>query len=575
MSYNSRLHVSPKASVLVAIIAALSLSACGSYRADFTPDDPHWKDNDTKNIAEPKKSDPSLEWQTVSRTTFDQAEQLLDLDRSFRKIAGRPQQAWNINSLDELPNSSWYTNRHHLAPMTRDALQSGETITGGPDTSGVWTVFRPKVGGATAGFWIKDSKGNAYILKFDPPGNPELATAAAAMAGRFFYAAGYNVPEETITSFRPEQLVIKEGVTFKDNKGIKQPFTRDKLNEILELAHHNADGSIRCLASLALPHIKGPFSFDGVRKDDPNDWCRHEHRRELRALYVFCSLVNHWDIKDQNSMDTYAGDGDQRYIKHHLLDFGSTFGSAGHGPQEEISGYSNQFDLRDAMVSMVTLGLKKWQWEDARPYQYQSIGYFESEIFHPAKWDPIYPIPAFENMTNRDAYWAAKIVMSFSDDDLQAIVDAGQYSDPEASEYMYNTLRVRRDKIGRHWFSKVNPLDYFELTQNADGLTLTFDDLAIKYGLSQTAKSQFVMRHRGKTVIAEQPLAGSTLSLSSQDLDALASAYQPTGDSDTNLYEIRIETVRDEGKATKPVVVWLWYHADQSRWQLVGVEHLD
>jgi len=561
--------------LILALIACGVIGSCSAYKPDLAPEGPYWKDNDTKNIAEPKKRDPSLEWETVERTTFQQAEQLLDLNRTFRKIGGRPPQAWNINSVDEVPNSSWYTNRHHLRPMATDEIKRGYYVTGGPDKSGPWTVFRPKVGGATAGFWIKDSKGNQYILKFDPPGNPEMATSAATMAGRFFYAAGYNVPEETITSFRPEELVIKEGVTYKDSDGNKHPFTREKLNEILSLAYHNPDGTVRCLASLALPNIKGPFSFDGRRKDDPNDWCRHEHRRELRALYVFCSFVNHWDIKDQNSMDTYADEDGRRFLKHHLLDFGSSMGSAGHGPQRPIAGYANLFDLRDAFVSMVTLGLKKWQWEDAKEYQYPSIGYFESEIFHPAKWDAIYPIPAFENMTNRDAYWGAKIVMSFRDSDLSALIDAGQLTDPEAREYMFNTLRERRDKIGWHWFSKVNPLDYFELKQTADGLTITFEDLALKYGLNSAATSRYEVRYRGKTVIRDRQLASPPLILSTNDLRDLIDAFTPGGDADNNLYEIRIETQRDGGRWTKPVVVWLWYDADNSNWQLVGVEHLD
>lgn len=561
--------------LVMTLVGCGLIFSCGSYHADLTPADPYWKDNDSKNIPEPKQRQPSLEWETVERMTFQQAEQILDLNRTFRKIAGRPKQAWNINSLDEVPNCSWYTNRHHLRPMTTDEIKRGVVITGGPDKSGPWTVFRPKVGGATAGFWIKDSKGNEYILKFDPPGNPEMATSAAAMAGRFFYACGYNVPEETITSFRPEKLVIGEGVTYKDPDGNKHPFTREKLDAILTLAHHNSDGSVRCLASLALPHIKGPFSFDGRRKDDPNDWCRHEHRRELRALYVICSFINHWDIKDQNTMDTYADEDGRRFLKHHLLDFGSTFGSAGKGPQNVRAGYANLLDLRDAFVSLITLGLKKWQWEDSKPYEYPSIGYFESEIFHPAKWDPIYPIPAFENMTNRDAYWGSKIVMAFRNDDLRALIDAGQLSNPDAREYMFSTLVERRDKIGRHWFSKVNPLDYFELAQTTDGLTLTFEDLALNYSLNETATSEYVVRYCGMTIINEQPLSKSALRLSTEILNTMAAAFQPGDKPENNLFEIRIRTQRDSGKWSLPVAVWLWYHADESRWQLVGVEHLD
>lgn len=561
--------------LLPALTLLYLLAACGSNRPELTPENPYWLDNDRKDIPEPASSDPNLIWQVADRTVFEQSDQLLDLDRSFRKIAGTPKQAWNINSVDEVPNSSWFTNRHHLHPMSADELRRGAVFSGGPDTGGVWTVYRPKVGGVTAGFWIKDAKGDAYIIKFDPPDNPELATSAAAMAGRFFYACGYNVPEETITSFHPDKLVIKDGVTWKDNKGVKHPFDRAKLEEILKLAHRNEDGSYRCLASLALPNVKGPFSFDGVREDDPNDWCKHEHRRELRALYVFCSFVNHWDIKDQNSMDIYDERDGRRFLSHYLLDFGSTLGSAGHSAQNPRSGYTNQFDLRDAMVSLVTFGLKTWPWERAKPYEYPSVGYFESEIFHPAKWDPIYPIPAFENMTDRDAYWAAKIVMSFRDDDLRALIHAGQLSNPEARRYLFETLQERRDKIGRYWFSKVNPLDYFELSQGDNGLTLSCRDLAVEYGLNDSAVSRYEVLYDGEKIVRGEEYRGNNLMLGPDEVAAMARAFANNSQRATNLFEVRIRSRRDGGNWTKPVVVWLWYHPDASRFQLVGVEHLD
>ncbi len=573
MMYPGRRSVS--LALPLAIFMITTLASCGAYRADYTPADPYWKDNDTRNIPEPGERDPMLIWQTIERTSFKQADQLLDLDRSFRKVCGRPGQAWNINSFDEVPDCAWFTNRHHRKRLSAEQLRRGRTVTGGPDTSDVWTVFRPKVGGVTAGFWIRDARGKAYMIKFDPPDNPELATAAAAITGRFLYACGYTVPEETITHFRPDRLRIGEGVTYKDRNDTKRPFTRKELNKILSKAHREPDGSYRCLASLALPNIKGPFSFDGRRRDDPNDWCDHEHRRELRALYVLCSFVNHWDIKDENTMDIYTEEDGRQFLRHCLLDFGSTLGSAGHGPQLATSGYCNSFDLLDALVSLVTFGFKRWQWEKAQPYEYSSVGYFESEIFHPAKWDPIYPIPAFENMTNRDAYWGAKIVMSFRDDDLEALVDAGRLSDPEARAYLLRTLIKRRDKIGRYWFNKVNALDNFSINQSANGLLIKFDDLAVKYDLANSSRSEFTVEYKGHKLIAKRETSSASLLLSPVDLDVMTAAYRPENKPDDNLFGIRIKTCRDDDHWSKPVLLWLWYHVDQSRFQLVGIEHLD
>ena len=48
-----------------------------------------------------------------------------------------------------------------------------------------------------------------FFLKFDPPSNPEMATAADVMCAKFFYALGYNVPENYIIRIPPEKLQIK------------------------------------------------------------------------------------------------------------------------------------------------------------------------------------------------------------------------------------------------------------------------------------------------------------------------------------------------------------------------------
>ena len=229
-------------------------------------------DDDRRDIPEPDKRDPNLAWSAIDRSFFDQAEEELDLARNFRKFTGRPKQAVNVNSFDEAPNSSWFTNRHGMSPMTAEETARGPVRTPGPDTGGLWIVFRPKVQGATPGFWIEDPHGDQYIIKFDPAGFPELATAAAAMGSRYFYACGYNVPQETIVYWRPEIAKVKEGVTFTDRKGVKRPFTQEDLEEILAGIQREPDGRIRSLASLLIgKKVKGGFEYNGQRKDDPND----------------------------------------------------------------------------------------------------------------------------------------------------------------------------------------------------------------------------------------------------------------------------------------------------------------
>ena len=573
----------PRPTLLYAALLTIAVSVlmtCSSPHPVYRPDQPYARDNDQKTVNEVTGRDPSLIWQSIERTVFLQAEQAFDLRRGFGTFWGKGYQAANVNRFDEVPNSSWFTNRHGFYRMPVEAIQRGVAVTPGPDQSAPWQVYRPKVGGKTPGFWIIDARGDEYILKFDPPGHPEMATAAGAMGARFFHACGYNVPQETIVYWYPDQLQIREGATIKGADGVKRPFQQADLDSILAMVQRAPDGRIRSLASLSLGtfgKIKGPFSYDGRRGDDPNDWCPHEHRRELRALYVIGSFINHYDLKDQNTMDVFVESGQGRgYLKHFLLDFGSTFGSDGKGAKHPRKGYANMFDLKDVLVSIFTLGLNRWYWEDWKPTPYPELGYFESEIFEPGRFDPIVPNPAFANMTDRDAYWGARTVMAWRDEDIRGLIGAGQFSNPEAADYLFERLKERRDKIGCHWFGKVNPLDWFQLTAEPNGLTIDFEDLWEFYRLPQQFPPayRYDIRYKGKELAASD-LSATELILTADDLAAMKAAFRPGESDDHFLYRLDIRTRRDNKDWSQPARVWLWYHEDRDEFEYVGLEHVD
>jgi hypothetical protein len=573
--YMTRIKLTMNLRTLIVLACVATLAACAGNKPKVNMDGPFWKENDRKPISEPKLREPNLLWTSVDRTLFDQSLELLDVDRSVRKISGHMTKAVNTNVYDEVPNSSWFTNRMGL-PQTRltpREVEIGPHGIGGPDPNEIWHVFRPKVGGVTPGFWIEDGRGNQYIIKFDPKGYPDLSTGATTMAGHFFYACGFNVAQEYIVNWHPRNLRVREGATIKGAKGKEEPLTMDHIHDILDQIEKQPDGSIRSLASLLLGNIKGPYSYKGTRKGDPNDVYRHEHRRELRGLYVLASFVNHFDIKDDNSMDVYVGNDGEGHLEHYLMDFGSTFGAAAGGPTDPINGYANLMDVRDMGVSMLTLGLKKWQWEDAGPVVYPSAGYYESEIFEPNKWDPIYPIPPFENITDQDGYWGAKIMLAFRDEHLRALLKVGQYSDKDAEEYLFKTMKERRDKIGRYWFSKITPLDYPTVSSRSDRLEIAFHDLAVEYGLdTNRAVYRYEIHQNGQPIIDPGYTAYTRISLTDDDLASVLAAGSGSG-KDQILYEVKIKTEREIGYWSQPAVFWLAYQPNARKFSIVGIEH--
>ena len=62
------------------------------------------------------------------------------------------------------------------------------------------------------------------------------------------------------------------------------------------------------------------------------------------------------------------------------------------------------------------------------------------------------PNPAFLRTDREDAFWAAKQVAAFTDDEIRALVETGEYSDPRATDWIAECLIKRRDKIADAWF---------------------------------------------------------------------------------------------------------------------------
>jgi len=325
---------------------------------------------------------------------------------------GAPVRAMAVNTLGEPMDGSWYVKRHYYRRMSREELRNGPGQQHPPSMSGKWTVVAAKSEGVTPGFTIVDTEKRRYFVKFDPPANPEMSTAADSIGARFFYALGYYVPENYIAYFRREQLQIGEGVQLLDSIGKKRPLKESDLDAILSRLPRNRDGAYRATASLAVEGKPiGPPRYYGTRKDDPNDVVPHEHRRDLRGLQVFCAWLDHDDSRAINNLDTVVTDSGVPGVRHYLLDFGSTLGSAGNGPNSARSG-AYLFSWRASALQLFTLGLKPPAWARASYPSYPSIGRFESKVFDPRKWVPEYPNIAFDNRLPDDEFWAAKQVMA-------------------------------------------------------------------------------------------------------------------------------------------------------------------
>jgi len=170
--------------------------------------------------------------------------------RVVRFTQQRPSvRAANTNSMDEVPDSTWFRNRIGVRDVSLDEIRAGAKGGANPMLHKPWKIKSTKVGGVSIGFIIEDATGAKYVLKFDQKGLPETETAADVIGARLFWACGYHTPDDQIVTFTRADLVIAKDAKVKPLFGAAYPLTEKILEDKLALVNVSRDGSIRGLAS--------------------------------------------------------------------------------------------------------------------------------------------------------------------------------------------------------------------------------------------------------------------------------------------------------------------------------------
>ncbi|MCA1559266.1 MAG: hypothetical protein LC804_02980 [Acidobacteria bacterium] len=445
-----------------ALIASSLLYAQGPRTAPrFYDDDPVARVADTQDASKVQSRDISLYYDALTNL----------FGRPGERTVGR---ARSVNTIDEVPDSSWYSNRVGLTP---EQVMRGPSEEDTGPAQGKLTVSR-KANGVSPGFTVTDTRGHRYFVKFDPPKWPELGTSAEVVVSRLYHALGYYTAQTNLGSLRREDLVIAPDATVRIQGNKRRRMRESDIDEQLGRAHRNPDGSYRAVFSLALPGtpLEG-FKYEGTRTDDPNDVIPHEDRRELRALRVFGAWVNHTDAKAINSLDTLVTENGRAFVRHHVIDFNAALGSAGIALRERRDGYEYLAEGGPSWKALPSFGLYVRPWMTIDYPSYPGIGRFESARFEPENWRPRVPNPAYVRSRADDTFWGARKLMGLSDDMIRAAVKAGRYSDPRSEQFLVDALTDRRNKIARVWLTGVNPIVNPALGANG---TLTFGNAAVE-----------------------------------------------------------------------------------------------
>src|SRR5688572_28720895 len=151
---------------LTAILVAAVSIGMGGATPKYFPDDPIQVDDDRAlDAGAAKPIDGSNGYDFVEHTFLKPFER--------NDVA-----ALNVNTVAEVPDSSWFTNR-----IGRRDIPIPEIVRGpdrGPTRISLdgWIVAAGKGSGVQPGFRMTDPSGQLYQIEVDPPEHPEMASGA-------------------------------------------------------------------------------------------------------------------------------------------------------------------------------------------------------------------------------------------------------------------------------------------------------------------------------------------------------------------------------------------------------------
>jgi hypothetical protein len=463
------------------VSATLALVGCARPEPRFPLREPMRRDDDSSSVwvachPDPSRKDPrhvscapvptynAFIWDAVDNVVFRPFSDAL-------RVPGGARESTDVSSLDEVPDSSWFTNRLGIHPMTPEELELGrctsdQILDGATAPDGAWVIDKGKMEGVTDGFGVTVPGKGRFLFKADDKNQPEHASAAQTVGVRVYHAAGYFVPCEQVVYFRPSVFTLKPHLRYKRQFEDEKDFGQKELDAIF--AHSPRRGDlVRMQASAWLPgYGLGGFHYEGTRADDPNDVIAHEDRRELRGKRLLNAWLDRVDDRLANTLDTWMtdrpgpADGSPGHVIHNLLDTSECFGIDYN--TDEVTkrvGFTYVWDWRDIGIDLGVLGTRKNVWETTQktPGE-ENFFYFNVRDFVPENWKNEYPIAAFSRMTERDGAWMARILARFTPGMVDALARMADYTKPEETAYLRDVLEGRLEKILERYLTRLSPI---------------------------------------------------------------------------------------------------------------------
>ncbi len=570
---------------LLALVGGLLIS-CGHAESRFPLRAPIWRDADLQPVfarchESPQPRDPHhiscapdpydapTDWDGGDNLFFRPLSETLGIVTSGESV--------NVNSVDEVPDSAWFTNRLGVRPMSLEELRLNECkkeVLLDPDHTpeGAWLIDQGKTSGSTPGFRITVPGKGKFLVKVEATGLPERQVAATAIGEAVYYAVGYNATCEQALWVRPSIFTLKAGLkAAHGNFGDYYDFDKKALDDLFAKSNKHR-GLLRISASAWVPgYILQQFRYEGVRGDDPNDVIAHQDRRELRGARLLTAWIDHFDAREGNSLDTWfteikggSPDASPGHVVHLQMGTSAALGSVWDwDPISRRLGYAYVVDWGDIAADFFTLGATTRIWEQIQKVPgHEMFGYFNVKDFDPEQWKNEYPNAAFSRMTERDGAWMARILAHFTPPMVRTLVEMAKLDDPANSDYLQSVLDGRLAKILDRYLTRVSPIAQVRVEGPS---RLCGVDLAEWRGL----RDPWAFRYQARL------LSGSWLSVERQPgaeicvtLPHVAADGGAPDDAPGRYVRVRIQ----DGVATGPLVAHLYDLGPVRGYRLAGLE---
>ena len=301
--------------------------------------------------------------------------------------------ARDVNTIDEVPDSSWFTNRIYAQPFRwRSRARREHDRRARPPVRGPSSGRRPRA----------SRRGSRSPMPTTRCGLSRSIRGASPCrhwsdCRREQDVLGSRLSPGRVVSGRaaPRQLTIAAGrVKTECGRTTSGRCTMADIDDGVEARGSERRRHVPRAGRAQAPRpLVGGFRYHGTRPDDPNDIVPHEHRRSLRALKVFGAWTNLVDMKAGNTLDSVITESGRSACGTtcRMSDPPSAPAPRGRtstrGMGVPLRGRARVEAVRAASASICSHGRRRRY--DERP----EMGRFEGDAFDPEQWDPECPLP--------------------------------------------------------------------------------------------------------------------------------------------------------------------------------------